>query len=34
MLQLFHVDISSFAIAGSLVIFVMAIEMIFGVEIF
>lgn len=33
-LQLFHVDISSFAIAGSLVIFVMAIEMIFGVEIF
>ena len=34
MLQLFFVDISSFAIAGSLVIFVMAIEMIFGVEIF
>ena len=34
MLQLFHVDISSFAIAGSLVIFLMAIEMIFGVEIF
>ena len=34
MLQLFHVDISSFAIAGSLVIFVMAIEMIFGVQIF
>ena len=34
MLQLFHVDISSFAIAGSLVIFVMAIEMIFGAEIF
>ena len=34
MLQLFHVDISSFAIAGSVVIFVMAIEMIFGVEIF
>ena len=34
MLQLFHVDISSFAIAGSLVIFVMAIEMIFGLEIF
>lgn len=33
-LQLFHVDISSFAIAGSLVIFVMAVEMIFGVEIF
>lgn len=33
-LQLFQVDISSFAVAGSLVIFVMAIEMIFGVEIF
>lgn len=33
-LQLFQVDISSFAIAGSLMIFVMAIEMIFGVEIF
>ncbi len=32
--QLFQVDISSFAVAGSLVIFVMAIEMIFGVEIF
>lgn len=34
LLQLFHVDISSFAIAGSLVIFVMAIEMLFGIEIF
>ena len=33
-LQLFQVDISSFAVAGSLVIFGMAIEMIFGVEIF
>ena len=33
-LELFQVDISSFAIAGSLVIFGMAIEMIFGVEIF
>lgn len=33
-LQLFHVDISSFAVAGALVIFVMAIEMIFGIEIF
>ncbi|MCD7711025.1 MAG: MarC family protein [Porphyromonadaceae bacterium] len=33
-LHLFQVDISSFAVAGSLVIFVMAIEMIFGVEIF
>lgn len=33
-LNLFHVDISSFAVAGSLVIFVMAVEMIFGIEIF
>jgi multiple antibiotic resistance protein len=33
-LGLFNVDISSFAVAGSLVIFVLAIEMIFGVEIF
>ena len=33
-LQLFHVDISSFAIAGALVIFAMAIEMILGIEIF
>lgn len=33
-LQLFQVDISSFAVAGALVIFVMAIEMIFGIEIF
>ena len=33
-LDLFQVDISSFAIAGALVIFVMAIEMLLGVEIF
>ncbi len=34
LLQLFQVDISSFAIAGSFVLFVMAIEMVLGVEIF
>ena len=34
MLKLFHVDIASFAVAGSLVIFLMAIEMILDVEIF
>lgn len=33
-LRLFHVDISSFAIAGSLILFVMAVEMICGIEIF
>ena len=33
-LKLFGVDVSSFAVAGALVIFVMAIEMTFGVEIF
>ena len=33
-LHLFHVDISSFAIAGSLIIFVMAMEMILDIEIF
>ncbi len=33
-LKLFGVDISSFAIAGSLVLFVMAVEMILGIEIF
>ena len=33
-LSLFNVDVSSFAVAGSLVIFVIAIEMTFGVEIF
>jgi len=34
LLGFFGVDISSFAIAGSLVLFIMAIEMILGVEIF
>lgn len=34
MLGLFSVDVSSFAVAGSLVIFVLAVEMIFGIEIF
>lgn len=33
-LQLFNVDVSSFAVAGSVVIFIISIEMIFGVEIF
>lgn len=34
MLKLFHVDISSFAVAGAIVIFLMAIEMLLDVEIF
>lgn len=34
MLGLFGVDINSFAAAGSLIIFVMAVEMILGVELF
>ena len=34
LLNLFSVDISSFAVAGSLVIFVLAVEMIFGITIF
>lgn len=34
MLQLFHVDIESFAVAGSVIIFLMALEMILDVEIF
>ena len=34
LLALFNVDISSFAMAGALVIFVLAVEMIFGIEIF
>lgn len=34
LLYLFSVDISSFAVAGSLVIFVLAVEMIFGIPIF
>lgn len=33
-LKLFQVDVSSFAIAGALVILIISIEMIFGVEIF
>lgn len=33
-LDLFHVDISSFAVAGSLIIFVMALEMILDIDIF
>ncbi len=33
-LSLFGVDISSFAVAGSIVIFVLAVEMIFGIEVF
>lgn len=34
LLSLFNVDISSFAVAGALVILVLAVEMIFGVEVF
>ena len=34
LLNLFSVDISSFAVAGSLLIFVLAVEMIFGIPIF
>ncbi|MEG1950387.1 MAG: MarC family protein, partial [Odoribacter sp.] len=34
LLSLFNVDISSFAVAGALVLLVLAVEMIFGVEIF
>ena len=34
LLNLFSVDISSFAVAGSLAIFVLAVEMIFGIPIF
>lgn len=33
-LRLFNVDVSSFAVAGALVIFIISIEMIFGIEIF
>jgi multiple antibiotic resistance protein len=33
-LNMFHVDVSSFAVAGALVIFIISIEMIFGVEVF
>ena len=34
LLNLFSVDISSFAVAGSFVIFVLAVEMVFGIPIF
>lgn len=34
MLSLFNVDISSFAVAGAVVLLVLAVEMIFGIEIF
>lgn len=34
LLSLFNVDISSFAVAGAVVLFVLAVEMIFGIEIF
>ena len=34
LLELFNVDIASFAVAGSLVIFALAFEMIFGIKIF
>ncbi|MDE7374504.1 MAG: MarC family protein [Odoribacter sp.] len=34
LLSLFNVDISSFAVAGALILLVLAVEMIFGVEIF
>jgi multiple antibiotic resistance protein len=34
MLKLFHVDIESFAVAGAIVIFLMAMEMLLDVEIF
>ncbi|MFV0538142.1 MAG: MarC family protein [Dysgonomonas sp.] len=33
-LNMFNVDVSSFAVAGALVIFIISIEMIFGVEVF
>jgi len=34
LLKLFGVDISSFAIAGSLILFVLALEMVLGIELF
>lgn len=34
LLRLFHVDIESFAVAGSIVIFLLALEMLLGIEIF
>lgn len=34
MLNIFGVDINSFAVAGSIVLFVLAVEMLFGVQVF
>ena len=34
MLSLFGVDINSFAVAGALILFLMALEMVLGIEIF
>lgn len=34
LLRLFHVDVSSFAAAGSIVIFIISMEMIFGIKVF
>lgn len=34
LLRLFNVDVGSFAVAGAIVIFIMSIEMIFGIEVF
>lgn len=34
LLRLFGIDVSSFAIAGALVIFIISIEMVFGIEVF
>lgn len=34
LLHLFNVDVSSFAVAGALIIFIISIEMIFGIEVF
>lgn len=33
-LKLFNIDVSSFAVAGALVIFIISVEMVFGIEIF
>lgn len=33
-LRLFHVDISSFAVAGAIVIFIVSIEMLLGIQVF
>lgn len=33
-LKLFNVDVSAFAVAGALVIFIISVEMIFGIEVF